>query len=57
LLSDYGFFRVHKSHLVNIQLVERFDKSEGGYVIMHNGEKVPVSSYKKEELMDYLATL
>ena len=57
LFNDYGFFRVHKSHLVNINLVKRFDRSEGGYVIMESGEKVPVSSYKREELIEFLETL
>jgi two-component system LytT family response regulator len=57
LFNDYGFFRVHKSHLINLRLVQRFEKAEGGSVIMESGEKVPVSSYKKEELMEFLETL
>jgi two-component system LytT family response regulator len=57
LFNDYGFFRVHKSHLVNIRLVQRYDRTEGGYVIMESGEKVPVSSYKREELIEFLETL
>jgi two-component system LytT family response regulator len=57
LLNDMGFFRVHKSHLVNVKLINRFDKSEGGYVIMEVGDKVPVSHYRKEALLAHLETL
>lgn len=57
MFNEYGFFRVHKSHLVNVRLVKRYDRSEGGYVIMENDEKVPVSSYKREELIEFLETL
>ena len=57
MFNDYGFFRVHKSHLVNLRLVKRFDRSEGGYVILENDEKIPVSKYKREELIEFLETL
>jgi two-component system LytT family response regulator len=57
MFSDYGFFRVHKSHLVNMRLVKRFDRSEGGYVIMENDDKIPVSSHKREELFEFLEML
>jgi two-component system LytT family response regulator len=57
IFTDYGFFRVHKSHLVNLRLVKRFDRSEGGYVILENDEKIPVSKYKREELIEFLETL
>jgi two-component system LytT family response regulator len=57
MFNEFGFFRVHKSHLVNIRLVKRFERAEGGYVIMENGDKVPVSSYKRDELLEFLETI
>jgi two-component system LytT family response regulator len=51
MLSDQGFFRVHKSYLINLAHILRFEKAEGGYVVMSNGDKVPVSSRKREELL------
>jgi len=51
LLSDFGFFRVHRSHLVNLQHIKRFEKQEGGYVVMSNNDKIPVSSRSRERLM------
>lgn len=51
LLIDKGFYRVHKTHIININKVNYFDKTEGGDVVMCDGSKVPVSSRKKEELL------
>ncbi|MCK5838959.1 MAG: response regulator transcription factor [Bacteroidales bacterium] len=52
LLSGFGFFRVHRSHLVNLQHIKRFEKKEGGYVVMTNDKKIPVSSRSRERLLD-----
>jgi len=50
LLEHSGFFRTHQSHLVNLDHVVRYDKTEGGHLVMADGSIVPVSSRKKEEL-------
>ncbi len=52
LLSNHGFFRAHRSHLVNLQHVKRFEKQEGGYVVMTNNQKIPVSSRARERLLE-----
>jgi two-component system, LytTR family, response regulator len=52
MLSESGFYRVHKSYLINLTHIIRFEKQEGGYIILTGGEKVPVSSRKKEELLN-----
>lgn len=57
LLSDAGFLRVHQSHLVNTELIKAYIKTEGGYLLMQNGERVPVSVRKKSEVMKVLDTL
>lgn len=51
LLSEYGFFRVHQSHLININYISRFEKTDGGYLVLTDGSQVPVAKRKKEELM------
>ena len=51
LLVDYSFYRVHQSHLVNMAHVKRYDKQEGGQLVMDDQSLVPVSFRKKEELM------
>lgn len=51
LLVEFGFYRIHQSHLVNLMHVKRYDKAEGGNLVMGNDDVVPVSYRKKEELM------
>ncbi len=54
LLSDYHFFRVHRSFLINLNDIEKYHKGEGGYVIMSDGVSVDVSRRKKEEFLEKL---
>ena len=57
LLGKYNFFRVHKSHLVNLQHVRKFSKGEGGNLIMTDGSVVPVSFRKKDVVIQKLENL
>jgi len=52
MLSEFGFFRVHQSYLINLGHIVRFEKSEGGNVILANEHKVPVASRKREQLLE-----
>ncbi len=54
ILTDYGFMRIHRSHLVNVTYIDRFEKSEGGFLIMKDGSRVDVSHRKKEALLTYI---
>lgn len=51
LLSDYQFFRVHHSHLVNLTHVKEFMRHDGGYLVMSNQMTLPVSRSRREELL------
>ncbi len=57
LLNEYDFFRVHHSHLINLQCVEKLEKNNNNVVIMKDKSKVPVSIRKKEELMKLIKNL
>ena len=52
LLSDSGFLRVHRSHLINLKHIKRFDRQDGGYVIMSNGAQISVSTSGRERLLE-----
>ncbi len=52
IFSNYGFLRIHRSFLINLSHIKRFEKLEGGYVILADDAKVPVASRKREELME-----
>lgn len=51
MLKDYQFFRPHQSHIVNINYIKRYDKVDGGSLIMQDDSSVPVSTRKKDDLM------
>ncbi len=53
-LNPNTFFRTCKSYIINIQQVERFIKTDGGYLIMKEGYQIPVSRQKKKELLEIL---
>ena len=51
ILLPYRFFRVHNSHLVNLQYINKYIRGEGGQVVMENGDVVDVSRRKKDEFL------
>lgn len=53
LLADHSFIRVHQSHLINAGFIKEFSKSDG-YIYMKDGTKVPVSTRKKQVLMEMI---
>jgi two-component system, LytTR family, response regulator len=56
-LTKYGFFRLHNSHLININFIERLDKKEGGVIIMKDKSALPVSVRRKDALLKLLEIL
>ncbi|HCX22038.1 MAG: DNA-binding response regulator [Flammeovirgaceae bacterium] len=57
LFSGQYFFRCHQSHLINLIYFDHYDKREGGSVVMKNGDILPVSVRKKDQLMKALQEL
>ncbi|MEL6989430.1 MAG: LytTR family DNA-binding domain-containing protein, partial [Bacteroidota bacterium] len=49
-LNEAVFKRVHASYLINLEHVKKYDKADGGYFVMINGDIVPISRRKKQEL-------
>lgn len=54
LLEEFGFLRTHHSHLVNVSAISRIDKTEGGCVVLSNGDLVPVSQRKWDQILKKL---
>ena len=57
LLSGHSFFRVQQSHLVNLDFIDRYDKVDGGAVIMKDSSSVPLSPAKKEQFFHIIENL
>lgn len=57
MLSGYNFNRIHKSHLVNMNFLKRYVQTDGGYLILEDGSKIPVANRKKEQLISILKSM
>ncbi|MCU0433955.1 MAG: LytTR family DNA-binding domain-containing protein [Bacteroidia bacterium] len=53
-LPAYSFFRSHNSYMINLALVDRYIRGEGGFVEMSNGKQLEVSRKRKTELLQLL---
>ena len=54
MLEGRSFFRVHHSHLVNLNEIHKYVKGEGGYLIMSDDSTIDVSRSRKELLLQKL---
>ncbi len=57
LLSGHNFLRVQQSHLVNLNFIDRYDKKNGGAVVMKDGSEVPLSPAKRDVFFKRLENL
>jgi len=55
MLAEYNFFRVHSSHLVNIDYIKRYSRSEG-VLVMSNDQNISVSRLRKDAFLTFLAS-
>jgi len=55
LLSENNFFRIHQSHLINLNHAKKYVRGEGGYVVMNDDTSIPVSARKKHDVLEKLA--
>ncbi len=57
MLVPHGFFRVHQSHLVNLDFISSFEKGSGGHILLKDGQKIPVSTRRKDSFLKALSNL
>lgn len=51
VLEEFGFMRVHKSHLINLQFVKKYRKGKTGQIIMADDSELELSVNKKDEFL------
>ena len=51
-LTDCGFSRVHRSYLVNLDFVTKYNKGEGGFITLENGKELEVSASRKQAFLE-----
>jgi len=57
LLSGFNFFRVHKSYLVNMEKIIRYNKQDGGSIVLANKIEIPVALRKRELFLERFQAL
>ena len=50
ILKDYAFIRCHQSHLVNKKFIKSWKKEYGDFLLLMNGNEVPISRNKKDAI-------
>ena len=55
VLPEKEFFRIHKSHLINIKMVKKYIRTDGNFIEMADGSVVEVSRRKKDEFLQLMS--
>ena len=51
MLLPYNFYRIHNSHLINLNYIQKYIRSQGGHVMLQDGTLIDISRRKKEEFL------
>ena len=54
LLQEFGFFRAHHSHLINLKFVKGFNRAQGYFAQMSDGSLVEVARRKKDQFLELM---
>ena len=50
--NSNALFRIHRSYIANIQHITAVSKSDGGFAEFENGEQIPISQEKSNEILE-----
>jgi two-component system, LytTR family, response regulator len=54
ILPGTLFCRIHNSHIINLQKIEKYHKGRGGYVVLEDGSEIEVASRRRQEFLQRL---
>lgn len=57
LFEEHKFFRIHQSHLINLEHIRNYTRGDGGFVTMDDGAILNVARAKKEEFLETIRHL
>jgi two-component system LytT family response regulator len=57
LQEDSRFFRVHRSYLVNVQMIKKYSKKDGATLLFDNQKVIPVAREKKSEFDEFISKI
>ncbi len=52
LLPTGHFFRTHRTYLINLHKIKQYIKTDGGHILMNNGDIVSISRELKEDFLN-----
>jgi two-component system, LytTR family, response regulator len=52
VLEERNFLRVHRQYLVNLEHIKKYVRGEGNYLVMSDGQQIPVARNQKERLLE-----
>lgn len=52
-VSKYDFYRIHKSHIINLRYVKEYSKIDGGHITLKDGSVVEIS---RRRIADFINT-
>lgn len=52
VLEEREFLRVHRQYIVNLNLIKKYVKGEGNYIIMNNEKSIPIARNQKDKLIE-----
>ena len=55
MLVPYNFYRIHNSHLINLNYIKKYMRSKGGHVMLQDGTMIDISRRKKEEFLKMIS--
>ncbi len=55
ILTPYNFYRIHNSHLINLNHIKKYIRSKGGQVMLQDGTHIDISRRKKEEFLKMIS--
>ncbi|NVO02539.1 MAG: LytTR family transcriptional regulator [Bacteroidetes bacterium] len=55
MIKDNSFFRIHRSHLINVRHIIKYHTRDSNFVEMSDGTHIEVSRRKKEDFLEFLA--
>lgn len=56
-LAGLEFYRIHNSHLINLNHISRYVRTDGGFLVMSDGEELAISRNRKDGFMELFAKI
>lgn len=57
LLDLSTFFRPSRSHIINLHFVNQFVKRDGGFLVLSDGNEIPIAANKRDEVVRLIEKL